>query len=66
MSPAAPRAFPWAEAMAFAFGHLRLSSDDFWRLTPRELAAAIGAVAGPVRSPLDRAGLATLMARFPD
>ncbi|ADH88044.1 Protein of unknown function DUF2376, phage [Ancylobacter novellus DSM 506] len=66
MSPAAPRAFPWAEAMAFGLGHLRLSSDDFWRLTPRELAAAIGAVAGPVPARLDRAGLAALMARFPD
>ena len=67
MSPTpSPRAFPWAEAMAFGLGHLRLSSHDFWRLTPRELAAAIGAVTGPVRSPLDRAGLAALMARFPD
>jgi uncharacterized phage protein (TIGR02216 family) len=66
VSPAAPRAFPWAEAMAFGLGHLRLSSDDFWRLTPRELAAAIGAVAGPVPARLDRAGLNALMARFPD
>ncbi len=27
--------------MAFGFGRLRLSSRAFWRLTPRELAAAL-------------------------
>lgn len=52
--------------MAFGFGRLRLSSRDFWRLTPRELAAALRAWSGPARAPLDRAGLAGLMARFPD
>lgn len=52
--------------MAFGFGRLRLSSEAFWRLTPRELAVAIGRETGPVRAPLDRAGLAALMARFPD
>ncbi|MBB3769809.1 putative phage protein (TIGR02216 family) [Angulomicrobium tetraedrale] len=60
------RAFPWREAMAFGFGRLRLSSRDFWALTPREFAAAVEAVAGPARAPLDRTGLAALMARFPD
>ncbi|MCS0494181.1 phage tail assembly chaperone [Ancylobacter sp. MQZ15Z-1] len=59
-------AFPWSAAMAFGFGRLRLGADDFWRLTPRELAAAMEAVSGPARAPLDRAGLAALMARFPD
>lgn len=52
--------------MAFGFGRLRLPSRDFWALTPHELAAAIIALAGPVRAPLDRAGLHALMARFPD
>lgn len=52
--------------MAFGFGRLRLAARDFWALTPRELAAAMRAVAGPARLPLDRAGLAGLMARFPD
>lgn len=60
----AARAFPWAEAMALGFGRLRLSARDFWRLTPRELAAALGPGAAPPR--LDRAGLDRLMARFPD
>ncbi|WP_280178111.1 rcc01693 family protein [Starkeya nomas] len=62
----AVRAFPWEAAMAFGFGRLRLSSEAFWRLTPRELAAAIGRETGPAHAPLDRASLAALMARFPD
>lgn len=52
--------------MAFGFGRLRLASRDFWTLTPRELAAAMTAHAGPVRVAMDRAGLQGLMARFPD
>ncbi|WP_332118489.1 rcc01693 family protein [Azorhizobium caulinodans] len=63
MSGAAP--FPWDAAMAFGFGILRLSSRDFWCLTPRELAAACRPPAA-TSSGLDRAGLAALMARFPD
>ncbi|MGA0561210.1 rcc01693 family protein [Ancylobacter sp. VNQ12] len=59
-------AFPWQAAMGFGFGRLLLSSAAFWALTPRELAAAIETVAGPARAPLGRAGLAALMARFPD
>ena len=61
----APRAFPWAEAMAFGLGRLGLAPDAFWRMTPRELAAAAG-LAGPARAPLDRARLDALMVRFPD
>ncbi|MFC6494199.1 rcc01693 family protein [Ancylobacter dichloromethanicus] len=61
-----PPPFPWGEAMALGFGRLRLSSHAFWRLTPRELAAALRAFAGPARAPLDRTGLGALMARFPD
>ncbi|PZQ80501.1 MAG: phage tail assembly chaperone [Ancylobacter novellus] len=59
-------AFPWRAAMGFGLGRLGLCSAAFWALTPRELAAAIEAVAGPARTPLGRAGLAALMARFPD
>lgn len=50
--------------MAFGFGVLRLSSDAFWRLTPRELAAVLrgretpGAPTGAV--------LAALMRDYPD
>lgn len=52
--------------MGFGLGQLRLSSAEFWALTPRELAAAIEQVAGPARAPLGRAGFEALMARFPD
>ncbi|QFR31723.1 phage tail assembly chaperone [Ancylobacter sp. TS-1] len=51
--------------MAFGLGRLGLAPDAFWRMTPRELAAAAG-LAGPARAPLDRARLDVLMARFPD
>ena len=53
--------------MAVGFGGLRLSSADFWAMTPRELAAAIdglararGGAAGP------RTDSTALMTRFPD
>jgi uncharacterized phage protein (TIGR02216 family) len=62
-SPAQPPPFPWAAALRFGVGRLRLSPDAFWALTPRELAMLAG---------LDRAGgeapthadLAALMRRF--
>jgi uncharacterized phage protein (TIGR02216 family) len=54
--------------MAFGFGVLRLSSDAFWSLTPRELAAASDGARGRARidQPTSRATLARLMAAFPD
>lgn len=58
--------FPWHEAMQFGFGVLRLSPDQFWRLTPRELASALIGARGGVVPPLDRGGLAELMRRYPD
>jgi len=65
------RAFPWNEAMRLGFGVLRLSSKEFWGLTPRELAAAFEGVSARGR-PFARGGapgrdaLAGLMAAFPD
>jgi uncharacterized phage protein (TIGR02216 family) len=52
--------------MGFGLGSLRLSPDAFWRMTPRELAAAMEAVFGSRATPLDRAAFAALRARFPD
>lgn len=57
--------FPWSEAMRFGLGVLRLPPRDFWRMTPRELAAAWGAVVGD-RGVLGRGELDGLMERFPD
>jgi uncharacterized phage protein (TIGR02216 family) len=58
--------FPWNEAMSFGLGTLRLAPDAFWRMTPRELAAAVEAVPGARAAPLDRTSFAALRARFPD
>ena len=52
--------------MGFGLGVLRLSPDAFWRMTPRELSAAMEAVLGPHAAPLDRAGFDALRAQFPD
>ncbi|MFG1347282.1 rcc01693 family protein [Xanthobacter autotrophicus DSM 431] len=65
-APASPRPFPWDAAMGAGFGLLRLSSDAFWRMTPRELAAAMSALLPPPPDRLARGDLEALMARFPD
>jgi uncharacterized phage protein (TIGR02216 family) len=59
------RPFPWKQAIGFGLGVLRLSPDDFWRMTPRELAYAIESVTGRA-APLDRCALSELMKRYPD
>lgn len=57
--------FPWKEAIGFGLGVLRLPPEQFWRMTPRELALAIEAVRGR-GVPLDRGALTNLMTRYPD
>lgn len=52
--------------MGAGFGLLRLAPDAFWRMTPRELAAALSALLPQPVGVIDRAGLSALMARFPD
>lgn len=51
--------------MRFGLGVLRLPPREFWRMTPRELASAWGAVMGD-RGTLARDELNGLMERFPD
>ncbi len=59
--------FPWALAMQFGFGVLKLPSRAFWALTPRELEAAMVAhYGGRSGAPLDRLALGALMERYPD
>lgn len=58
--------FPWAAAMQFGFGVLRLPPAAFWRMTPRELASAIAGARGGHAPPLDRGALDALMRRYPD
>ena len=57
--------FPWAAAMQFGFGVLKLSPAAFWAMTPRELAQAVIAVRGDAM-PIARGALDALMQRFPD
>lgn len=58
--------FPWAAAMRFGLGRLHISPRDFWAMTPRELAAAMGAVGADPRDRPDRATLEALASRWPD
>jgi uncharacterized phage protein (TIGR02216 family) len=58
------RKLPWQALMAAAFGHLRLSPESFWSMSPRELSAALGQ--SPGSTPLVRERLEALMAQYPD
>jgi uncharacterized phage protein (TIGR02216 family) len=63
-SPRAP--FPFARAMAFGLGVLRLAPHDFWSMTPRELHHAAEGVYGRRLPAPARATLDELMRAFPD
>jgi uncharacterized phage protein (TIGR02216 family) len=58
--------FPWRQAIGVGLGVLRLSPEQFWRMTPREFAYAIVAATGHGGAPLPRATLIELMTRYPD
>ena len=45
--------FPWAQAIGFGLGILKLPPEQFWSMTPRD-------------APLDRGAFGDLMKRFPD
>ena len=64
MNPLQP--FPWRQAIGFGLGVLRLSPQQFWAMTPRELAYAIEAATGRSGAPLPREMLNELMKRYPD
>jgi len=49
--------FPWDDAIGFGLGVLKLSPDEFWRMTPRELALAAQAL-HPRGGALSRTGFA--------
>ncbi len=54
--------------MAVGLGQLGLAPTEFWRMTPREFAAAIHGRLGPSRglNPMERGELTNLMGQFPD
>lgn len=64
MSGGAP-AFPWEAALSAGLCRMRLSPKDFWAMTPRELAFALGLLRPAPAAP-GRAALAALMRAFPD
>lgn len=58
---------PWKDLMAFGFGILQLSSDQFWSMTLRELEAAL--TAGSQRPNSDhtsRSMLDEMITSYPD
>ncbi|MFD0915863.1 phage tail assembly chaperone [Pseudahrensia aquimaris] len=56
----------WHTLMAFGLGVLRLSSQDFWLMTLREITAAASAVNPQRVPPLSRAWLKEAMRANPD
>ena len=63
---ARPEPFPWQQVMAFGFGVLRLSSEQFWSMTMRELQAAIESHTGFAGERVNRGWLKQAMQQFPD
>jgi uncharacterized phage protein (TIGR02216 family) len=61
-----PEPFPWAAAMRFGLGRLRLSPQEFWSMTPLELVAAAEGYLGVGAPTLGLEGLQHLMRQFPD
>ena len=57
-------ALDWPALMAAGMRELGLKPVEFWALTPAELAFLLGR--GDGSSPMDRAALDALSARFPD
>lgn len=54
----------WPGLMRAGMGHLRLTPEQFWRLSPVELRIMLGAEA--TSPPLTRARLEELAAAYPD
>jgi len=61
---ATTRPFPWPAVIHAGLCLLRLSSETFWRLTPKEFFAMTGGYAVP-QGP-DRQAMKAMMRRFPD
>ncbi|MES0824025.1 rcc01693 family protein [Ruegeria sp. SCP11] len=56
--------FNWSDLMRAGLVGLRLTPEQFWRLTPAELRLMLGQGAGILA--MNRAGLDALLAAFPD
>ncbi len=60
----APRRIDWPGLMRLGLHRLRLSPQDFWRLTPLELRIMLGAETAA--APMTRSRLDELAAAYPD
>ncbi|HEY7764440.1 MAG TPA: rcc01693 family protein [Aestuariivirgaceae bacterium] len=58
--------FPWRRTMQLGLGYLRLAPSEFWRMTPRELEAALTAAQAFEPPSIERSDLSHLMRLFPD
>jgi uncharacterized phage protein (TIGR02216 family) len=58
--------FPWAELMHKGIGRLQLSPQEFWRSTPREIAAAFGSASQPANAEMLRQKLDEMGEQYPD
>ncbi len=58
------RTLDWPGMLRAGLGRLRLRPDDFWALTPGELALMLGL--SPGDAPMDRKRLSALMQLHPD
>lgn len=56
--------FDWPALMRAGLYGLRLTPEQFWRLTPAELKLMLGQ--DGAHAPLNRAGLDALLAAYPD
>ncbi|WP_164661250.1 rcc01693 family protein [Tropicibacter sp. Alg240-R139] len=56
--------FDWPALMQAGLYGLKLTPEQFWRLTPAELRLMLGQ--GGALAPLNRAGLDALLAAYPD
>ncbi|MEP2943581.1 MAG: phage tail assembly chaperone [Hyphomicrobiales bacterium] len=59
-------AFPWDNVMTFGFAVLKLSSAEFWAMTPREIAHAMRAFSPDAAMAPSRNDLRKLMQLYPD
>ena len=59
---------PWSQLMAFGLGRLRLTPNDFWAMTLREMDAAVEGYTGSSKivSIPSRVAVNHLMTRYPD
>ncbi len=58
--------FPWKQVMAFGFGFLHLSPNEFWSLSLLELHAALEHVNPKASQAVDRSWLHKIMSEYPD